>query len=217
MNAKTLIAKRVAKEFHDGDYVNLGIGIPTLVTNYLPKNVQVMLHSENGFLGIGPTPEKAVEDMNIVNANGIPVTIVPGGAIFDSAMSFAIIRGGHLSATVLGALEVDVAGNIANWLIPGKKVHGMGGAMDLVVGAKRVIVAMEHTSKGQYKILPECTLPLTGTKVVNLIVTELCVMEVVSDGLLLTELAPDVTLEDVKLVTPAPFAVSPNLHYMQID
>ena len=199
-----MIAKRVAEFFNEGDLGNLGIGLPTLVANYIPADKGIMLHSENGFIGIGPVPEPGNEDKDIVNAGGAPVTIVPGGACFDSSMSFALARGGHVDVTVLGALEVDEKGNLANWIIPGKLVPGMGGAMDLVIGAKKVIIAMEHATKdGSPKILKSCALPLTAVNVVNFIVTEFGVMEVTKDGIVLRELAPDVTVEDIQAKTEA--------------
>ncbi|NLB32710.1 MAG: 3-oxoacid CoA-transferase subunit B, partial [Tissierellia bacterium] len=178
MDDKNYIAKRVAKELKDGDVINLGIGLPTLVSNYIPDDVEITLQSENGFLGMGPAAEPGKEDPDLVNAGGIHVTINPGGVFFDSAESFLIIRGGHVDATVLGALEVDEKGNLANWMVPGKMVPGMGGAMDLVTGAKKVIVAMSHTAKGNHKILQDCKLPLTAVNAVDLIVTEMGVMEV---------------------------------------
>jgi 3-oxoacid CoA-transferase B subunit len=215
MESRCLIAKRVAQEFKDGDLVNLGIGIPTLAANYIPKNISVTLHSENGFVGLGPVG--ALVDRDLTNAGGQPASISPGGATFDSAMSFAIIRGGHVTATVLGALEVDQEGNLANWMVPGKLVPGMGGAMDLVVGAKRVIVAMEHAGKdGAPKILKKCTLPLTAKQEVDLIITELGVFEVIETGLILTEIAPQVDLQTIKQCTGAEFAVSPTLKVMQV-
>lgn len=203
LDAKVVIAKRVAQELHDGDVVNLGIGLPTLVANYIPENVDVTFQSENGFLGLGPAPEADKVDMELVNAGGQPVTIVPGGCYFDSCTSFGIIRGGHVDATVLGALQVDEKGNLANWKIPGKMVPGMGGAMDLVVGAKNVIVAMQHTQKGDHKILSECTLPLTAKEQVNLIITEMAVIEVTKEGLVLKELGPEATVEEVQAATGA--------------
>ena len=204
LDIREIIARRVADFFKEGDLGNLGIGLPTLVANYIPADRNIMLHSENGFIGIGPVPEPGKEDKDMVNAGGGPVTIVPGGACFDSAMSFALARGGHVDVTVLGALEVDEKGNLANWIIPGKIVPGMGGAMDLVIGAKQVIIAMEHTTKdGSPKILKSCVLPLTAVNVVDFIVTELGVMEVTKDGIVLRELAPDVTVEDIQAKTEA--------------
>jgi len=198
------LVKRVAQEFQNGDVVNLGIGIPTKVANALPEGIRIILQSENGYMGVGPAPEPGKEDPDIVNAGGQYATILPGGCSFDSATSFAIIRGGHVDATVLGALQVDEEGNLANWMIPGKMVPGMGGAMDLVVGAKRVIVAMEHTAKnGGLKVLKKCNLPLTASKQVNLIVTDMGVMEVTPEGLVLKETAPGVTFEEVQACTEA--------------
>lgn len=214
MNVKEIIARRVAKELEDGFVVNLGIGLPTMVANYIPNGIDVVLQSENGFLGIGPAPEEGQEDADLINAGGMPVTIMPGGAYFDSATSFAIIRGGHVNVTVLGALQVDQHGNLANWMVPGKMVPGMGGAMDLVGGAKKVIVAMTHTAKGAPKILKDCNLPLTAANKVSKIVTEMCVLEVNGEGLLLTELNPEFTLEQLKEVTPADYKISENLKDM---
>ncbi|MCC0784769.1 3-oxoacid CoA-transferase subunit B [Clostridioides sp. ES-S-0108-01] len=206
------IANRVSKELKDGSVVNLGIGLPTKVANYIPDDVNVILQSENGFLGLGAAEDGHSSDETIVNAGGQPVTILPGGCFFDSATSFGIIRGGHVDITVLGALQVDKYGNIANYMIPGKMVPGMGGAMDLVTGAKKVIVAMEHTSKGSAKILNSCTLPLTATNAVDLIVTEMGVMEVTSDGILLKEINPAFTLDDVISATEAPLILSDSLN-----
>ena len=214
MEAKDIIAKRVAKEFKDGDVVNLGIGLPTLVPNYIEEGVEIILHSENGFTGIGPAPSEDDIDMNLVNAGGMPVSIIPGGSFFDSSMSFSIIRGGHLDATVLGALQVDEEGNLANWMIPGKLVPGMGGAMDLVGGAKKVIVAMTHTAKGEIKILKRCTLPLTGAKKVSKIITEMGVLEVTAEGLVLSEINPEYSVEEVQAVTEATLIVSKDLKPM---
>lgn len=214
MDARELIARRVAMELKDGDVVNLGIGLPTKVADFLPKGVNVILQSENGFVGLGPQPEAGREDPDLVNAGGRFVSVTPGAAFFDSAMSFAIIRGGHVNATVLGALQVDEKGNLANWMIPGKMVPGMGGAMDLVVGARRVIVAMEHTAKGKPKVLKECALPLTARAEVNMIVTELGVMELSPQGLVLKEVAPGVSAEQVQEATEAKLIVSPDLKVM---
>jgi len=213
---KEVIAKRVAKELKDGDVVNLGIGLPTAVANYVPEGIIVTFQSENGFLGLGPAPEAGKEDPSVVNAGGQFVTIVPGGAFFDSATSFGIIRGGHVDMTVLGALQVDEKGNLANWMIPGKMVPGMGGAMDLVTGAKKVVVAMEHTAKGSYKILKKCTLPLTAVGVVDLIITEKGVMEVTEKGLVLREIAPEVTIEEIKAATEAELFIADDLKVMEV-
>jgi len=205
------IARRVARELRKGDLVNLGIGLPTLVANYVPDGLGVIFQSENGLVGLGPMPDTGNIDADLTNAGGQPVTAVPGAAFFDSALSFAIIRGGHVDATVLGALEVDQLGNLANWIIPGKMVPGMGGAMDLVNGAKRVIIAMEHCDKkGQPKILPRCTLPLTAAGQVDLIVTDKAVIEV-NNGLILREIAMDTTVEEVVRLTAAPLTLSDTL------
>lgn len=201
---RTLIGKRIAQELHDGDYVNLGIGLPTEVANHIPAGVHVIFHSENGMLGVGPSPEPGKEDPDLINAGGGFITALPSAAYFDSAISFAIIRGGHLDITVLGALQVDQHGNLANWMIPGKLIPGMGGAMDLVTGAKKVIVAMEHCDKfGNSKVLKDCTLPLTAKGKVSLIVTDMAVMEVTHRGLLLREIAEGLTLDEVINATDA--------------
>lgn len=213
---REIIAKRVAKEFTDGNLVNLGIGLPTLVANYVPDDIEVIFQSENGFIGMGTAPSPGEEIENLVNAGSQPVTTLPGAVFFDSAMSFAIIRGGHLDCTVLGALQVDEKGNLANWMIPGKKVPGMGGAMDLVTGAKKVIVSMEHTAKGSIKILKECNLPLTAKGEVDMIVTEMCVLKVTDKGLLLTEINPMFTVEEVQNATEARLVVSEDLKQMEI-
>jgi 3-oxoacid CoA-transferase subunit B len=201
-NARETIVRRVVRELHNGLYVNLGIGLPTLIPNYLPPGMEIIVQSENGMLGIGQYPYEGEEDADIINAGKETVSEVPGCSYVSSAASFAMIRGGHIDVTILGALEVDEKGNLANWAIPGKMLKGMGGAMDLVAGAKRVIVAMEHVTKeGKPKIVSRCTLPLTGVSVVQLIVTELAVIEVRPQGLLLRELSPGVTLEQVQKVT----------------
>jgi acetate CoA/acetoacetate CoA-transferase beta subunit len=208
VNPKQIIAARVAKEMKDGDVVNLGIGLPTMVPNYLPEGVNVILQSENGYIGLGPVNGEV--DPDLVNAGGQPAGIIPGGAFFDSLFSFELIRGGHVDVTVLGGLEVDAKGNLANWMVPGKMIPGMGGAMDLVTGAKKVIVAMEHVAKnGSSKILEQCRLPLTGKGVVDVIVTELAVFRVTDEGLVLEELQDGIDLETVKEKTEASFKINP--------
>ncbi len=208
---REVIARRAALEIKDGDVVNLGIGLPTLIQDFLPEGIQLIVHSENGLIGMGPTPAEGSEDPNYINAGGGYITYAPYASTFDTATSFAIIRGGHVDVTFLGALEVDEKGNLANWMIPGKKTPGMGGAMDLVVGAKKVILTMEHTAKGNHKILKECNLPLTAAAQVNMIITEMGVMEITPKGILLLEKHPEFTIEEVQAATGATLIISPNL------
>ncbi len=209
---REIIAKRAAKEFKNGDVVTLGIGLPTEVANYIPQDMQVMFQSENGLLGGGKDAE--LPDGRVINAGGGCVEVNEGACFYDSQMAFTLMRGGHIDATVLGALQVDEEGSIANWIIPGKFVPGMGGAMDLVVGAKKVIVVMEHMAKNQVKIVKKCTLPLTAYKEVNLIITERCVLEVTRNGLVLTEINPMFSIDEIKNTMTADFSVSPDLKYM---
>lgn len=211
---KKFIAKRAARELHDGDVVNLGIGLPTLVPEYLPDDVHVTLQSENGIVGTAMVDEWTHSPLHIVDAGGSPSAVAAGGAFIDSATSFAMIRGGHIDATILGGLEVDAEGSLSNWIIPGKKMPGMGGAMDLLVGAKNVIITMEHTAKGKPKILKKCSLPYTAVKCVNKIITEMAVIEVTQDGLLLTEYNPEFTVEQIQEATEAALTISPDLKPM---
>lgn len=213
---REIIARRAAKEFKEGDVVTLGIGLPTMVANYVPEEMHVIFQSENGLLGVGKDQRDENIDKRIINAGGGYVEAKYGSCFYDSQMAFTMMRGGHIDATVLGALQVDEEGSLASWLIPNKFVPGMGGSMDLVVGAKKVIVAMEHTSKGEVKIVKRCSLPLTAYREVNLIITERCVFEVNEDGLLLTEINPMFTIEDIKNSTTADFVVSPRVKEMEI-
>jgi acetate CoA/acetoacetate CoA-transferase beta subunit len=213
---REVIAKRAARELHDGDVVNLGIGLPTFVTNYVPQDVHVILQTENGLIGMGPTPEAGLEDPNFINAGGGYITSLPGAATFDSATSFGIIRGGHVNVSILGALQVDERGDLANWMIPGKKTPGMGGAMDLLVGAQKVILAMEHTAGGTKKIMKKCTLPLTAAGQVNMIITEMGVMEITPEGIVLKEIHPEFTVEQVQEATEATLIISKELKQMEV-
>lgn len=211
---REVIARRCAKELKDGFVVNLGIGLPTLIPNYLPEGVKVVLQSENGLLGLGPTPEEGKENKYLVNAGGGYISVVPGGSIFDSSTSFGIIRGGHVDVTILGAMQVDEQGNLANWILPGGKTIGMGGAMDLLVGAKEVILAMEHTAKGKPKILKRCTLPLTAPHEVDMIVTEMGVMKITPDGIVLSEINPEFTIDQVQQNTEATLIIPSDIKPM---
>lgn len=212
---REFIARRAALELKDGNLVNLGIGLPTVVPDYIPEGVHVILQSENGLIGLGPTPEPGKEDKNLSNAGGGFVTLAKGACCFDSATSFGIIRGGHVDVTILGALQVDEKGNLANWMIPGKLTPGMGGAMDLLIGAKKVILAMEHTAKGSHKIMKECTLPLTAAGQVNLIITEMGVMEITPEGIVLKEINPEFSVDEVQAATEAKLIIPADLKPVQ--
>ena len=216
MDAQTIIARRVAKELRSGDLVNLGIGIPTLVANYVPPDLKVFFQSENGLIGTGPIPEQGMAHPTLTDAGGRPISALPGASTFDSAMSFGLIRGGHVDVTVLGGLQVDAEGHLANWMIPGKMVPGMGGAMDLVSGAKRVIVAMQHAAKGKSKIVPRCWLPLTSVRPVNLVVTEMAVIGFPDGRATLLETAPGVGIGEVMAVTDAELVVPDKVPEMKI-
>ena len=217
MDTQTIIAKRIARELRDGMLVNLGIGIPTLVANYVPPGIHIFFQSENGLIGTGPIPQEGLAQARLTDAGGRPVSAIPGACTFDSAVSFGLIRGGHVDVTVLGGLQVDERGHLANWMIPGKMVPGMGGAMDLVTGAKRVVVAMQHSAKGKPKIVKRCTLPITSARAVDLIVTELAVIAVKDGRLTLVETAPDVTVAKVREQTEADLVVPPHVPQMTIE
>ena len=217
MDAQTIIAKRIARELRDGMLVNLGIGIPTLVANYVPPGIHIFFQSENGLIGTGPIPQEGLAQARLTDAGGRPVSAIPGACTFDSAVSFGLIRGGHVDVTVLGGLQVDARGHLANWMIPGKMVPGMGGAMDLVTGAKRVVVAMQHSAKGKPKIVERCTLPLTSARAVDLVVTELAVIAVQDGRLTLVETAPNVTVAQVREQTEAELVVPPHVPQMNIE
>ena len=216
MEPQTIIARRIAQELRTGMLVNLGIGIPTQVANYVPAGVTVFFQSENGLIGTGPVPEPGMVQKRLTDAGGRPVSALPGACAFDSAMSFGLIRGGHLDMTVLGGLQVDEAGHLANWMIPGKMVPGMGGAMDLVSGAKRVVIAMQHTAKGKPKILKKCSLPLTSVRPIDLVVTEMAVISFAGGRATLLETAPGVTVEQVKAATEATLVLPPQVPHMKL-